>query len=193
MSNIEWGPEIKVNGERPAWLADDDKFNWYGCAYTGTNHQWEGVDSIRLPADHWAYDAIRAGFEPWGGGDSAPEDWDGGKVFVYDDTALDDAYHVRKITNVLCWKADSEPYVRIVGYRKRAQPKPDADTVTIPRMTEAEALDMWHESDEVADDRFVSMLEELGLIKPEPTKAERIAADTGIDLATVERVLAAAS
>lgn len=182
MSNIEWGPEIEVNGERPAWLGDGDKFNWLGCAYVGTSHHWEGVSSIRLPADHWAYAAISAGFEPWGGGDGAPEDWDGGEV-LYRDGEAD-----RRIKD-LDWYRDStgKQYGQdIIGYRKKSETQ-TADTVTIQRMTKDQCIT-----------RFgrrlpFEVMRDLGLIKPEPTKAERIAADTGIDLETVERVLAAAS
>lgn len=180
MSNIEWGPEIKVNGERPAWLSDGDKFNWCGCAYVGTGHHWEGVSSIRLPADHWANAAINAGFEPWGGGDSAPEDWDGGEVLRGSG----------KITGAGSNYEWSRPFqcpewAWIIGYRKRTEPQ-TGDTVTIQRLPESEWDAMYR------DYGTIEVLRSLGLIKPEPTKAERVAADTGIDLATVERVLAAA-
>lgn len=182
MSNIEWGPEIKVNGERPAWLGDGDKFNWCGCAYVGTGHHWEGVSSIRLPADHWANAAINAGFEPWGGGDSAPEDWDGGEVL----------WKTGKVDGAGQWQHKPEwlefGYV-IIGYRKRTEPQA-GDTVTIQRMSQEEWAELVRSQ---PDGGAFSAVKALGIIKPEPTKAERIAADTGIDLATVERVLAAAS
>lgn len=182
MTNIKWGPEIKVNGERPAWLGDGDKFNWCGCTYVGISHLWEGVSSIRLPADHWAYAAIKAGFEPWGGGDSAPEDWTGNVSDVLEGDGTPCPANEQPRWEWLFGGTAGDA----IGYRKRTEPQA-GDTVTIQRLPESEWDAMYR------DYGTIEVLRSLGLIKPEPTKAERIAADTGIDLATVERVLAAAS
>lgn len=53
--SIVWGPEIQVNGKRPEWLTDQDTFAWYGSSYRGKSHDWDGVGTIRLPADHPHY------------------------------------------------------------------------------------------------------------------------------------------
>ena len=124
--------------------------------------------------------AIKAGFEPWGGGDSAPEDWDGGEVLFRNNLT---GRPVRP------WNGRGFSH-DIIGYRKRTKPQPDADTVTIQRMSQEEWAELVRSQ---PDGGAFSAVKALGIIKPEPTKAERIAADTGIDLATVERVLAAAS
>ena len=101
----EYGPEIQVDGKRPAWLGDDDfpsvewidppkwlgtpenPCSWYQSAIM-MEKNWPCVRSIRLPASHWAYQAIEQGFEPWAGGEKAPDDWYGcnalrrnGKIF----------------------------------------------------------------------------------------------------------------
>lgn len=63
MSKIEWGPEIKTDGERPEWLGDDVEcmVGWAGESCTGPYpsdciHGWDrSVVSIRLPADHPYY------------------------------------------------------------------------------------------------------------------------------------------
>ena len=193
MSNIEWGPEIKVNGERPAWLGDGDLCTIgmsdapSGEPYPADHWAWSVITAIRLPSSHWAYIAINAGFEPWGGGDSAPEDWDGGEV-------LKRAGYVclTKDPKGPDWQRgyagnlDDMADLDIIGYRKKSEPQA-GDTVTIQRLPEAEWDAMYR------DYGTIEVLRSLGLIKPELTKAERIAAGTGIDLVTVERVLAAAS
>lgn len=86
---MEWGPEIEVNGVRPAWLSDDDRVrdvdpgkHTNGQVRPATGWGWYGIKSFQLPADHWAYQAIQKGFEPWPGGDTAPTDWDGGEVLL---------------------------------------------------------------------------------------------------------------
>mgnify|MGYP000668013901 CR=1 FL=1 len=77
--NVEYGPEIAVDG-MPDWLGEDEKVigrwgedTWYSGGPTWKKcYASSGViTAIRLPADHWAYKAIDAGFIPWGGGDAA--------------------------------------------------------------------------------------------------------------------------
>lgn len=87
MEKIVWGEAIEVNGKKPEWLGDDQKIvPTMASAVThgersAEQHEWGGsvingpTVSIKLPADHFAYTAIAQGFTPWGGGESAPEDW----------------------------------------------------------------------------------------------------------------------
>lgn len=133
----EWGPEIEVNGVRPEWL--DSNFLYrpasgvtrcYGpvCGYSG----WAHVGAIRLPADHWAYTAINAGFVPWAGGESAPDDWDGDKEGVlYRDGKTIGRFPYN-------WR-NSNDGPDIIGYRKRADTaEDDGDYVRVKRMTARE-------------------------------------------------------
>lgn len=102
MYHIIWGDPIEagsvgypVRGEKPAWLASDepiaamgDHHTWYKSARIGIGPEfdiaWLQIVAFKLPADHWAYEPIAAGFTPWAGGESckAPDDWDGGEVMV---------------------------------------------------------------------------------------------------------------
>lgn len=133
----QWGAEIAVNGVRPAWLGDGIRIKW-SHAFGGSETyaellQWSPsggtrVNTIRLPADHFAYKALAAGFEPWGGGDKAPEDWDGKEVLLRNGCTFPDAR--------LDWRHIGSP-VDIIGYRKRtdaAQPTPDRDPALWDRM-----------------------------------------------------------
>ena len=59
---MEFGPEIKVDGVRPGWLEDDDHIhkpkNFNGHEYeveTAAGTGWSVVKSIRLPANHPHY------------------------------------------------------------------------------------------------------------------------------------------
>jgi len=62
---VEWGPEIKVQGKRPEWLGDDEEFGWKGVndEWTAFNDwtanelmlRWNEVSFIRLHANHSHY------------------------------------------------------------------------------------------------------------------------------------------
>lgn len=189
---MEFGREIAVNGARPDWLADDVSLrlrecggDFYDDVFEARAVDWHSeLEAVRLPVDHFAYKALDAGFQPWGGGDAAPADWD------QEAPLLRNGFkgHVRS------WKHDvndhSELY-DVIGYRKRAEPKslhdmypehcwhlPPADTVTIARMTEAEALCRF-----VMPPRkcMLDMLRSLGLIREE-TLAERFTRETGFEV-----------
>lgn len=118
--NETWGAPIKVDGKRPVWLKDDDKCEptWLEDGHYGNLVEaeyvagWENVTSIRLPADHWAYTAINAGFEPWAGGDAAPDDWDGNKVLLRKE---------EEYTNPDSWVWDFYKETDIIGYKKRTE------------------------------------------------------------------------
>lgn len=58
---IEWGPEIEVDGVRPDWLKDDDiamygqSGDWLKYPTDPVGYLWDQITHIRLPADHWYY------------------------------------------------------------------------------------------------------------------------------------------
>lgn len=67
-SPVEWGPEIRVDGKRPEWLAYGDKIDipahsgnkWYsegtgGLGVSPGGVFWDNVHKFRLPADHSHY------------------------------------------------------------------------------------------------------------------------------------------
>ncbi len=78
---INWGPEIAVEGKRPEWLGDDVKLMWLPGGYVAVSHElkWseatggaEDVNAIRLPADHPHY-ATETGSTAPSGGEAGPE------------------------------------------------------------------------------------------------------------------------
>lgn len=142
MTNITWGPEIAVDGVKPAWLADDDVCAvltdgaWYGLEQGSTfaARYWtwvSAVTAIRLLANHWAYPIIEKGFWPWAGGDKAPDDWDGGEVLLREGYLCPGG----QITH---WNHDDSVSVdaQIIGYRRRT----DAPVETSELATLSDAL-----------------------------------------------------
>lgn len=204
MSDIVWGDPIEVNGVRPDWLKDGDRVDWcwkqdrWEAAFDQSNYPtgttadrlgWEnGVHSIRLPASHPYYTVQRynaehgTSFVYWPGGDNAPDDWDGGGILNGDGEAYN-GFHGYD----WCYRGAT----KIIGYTRRTEPQPevdDGDYVLVRRMTEEEfGTEMWHRLS------GQSMLIYLGIIKPEPTEAERIAAKTGLTPEQVQAVLDAQS
>lgn len=124
MTDIVWGDPIEVNGVRPDWLRDGDKVNpaWH-CDGEISEYGYEVKDNrkivrveklahIRLPATHAYYTATSRGFTYWPGGDSAPQDWDGGEVLLESGEIGDG--------NVWDHHPSRSP-TRIIGYRKRVE------------------------------------------------------------------------
>jgi len=204
----DWGPEIPiVDGVRPVWLGDRDSVLWAkGCVRfrhraAAADLQWgpfygmplgPSVDAIKLPRTHWSYLPLSRGFEPWAGGDEAPGDWDGGEVLFREGRLSS--------KQVWTWRHIGSQ-TDIIGYRRRGEvaviPVPDPDIVTIKRMTEAEARDMAKGlflasgPDAQVCNYSIAVMQHLGLIRPGPTRAQRIATETGLAVADVERVIAA--
>lgn len=124
----ELGPEISVDG-MPSWLGSDElvkprwgKDGWY--PYTTPANcvaSPERVTAILLRVDHWAYAVIAKGFEPWAGGDSAPDDWDGGDVLLRRG-ACGDGIRWHNVG------VDDD----IIGYRKRMEPQQQDATPARP-------------------------------------------------------------
>lgn len=128
MTDIVWGEPIEVSGVRPEWLEGQFSYRaasgvtrWYGpvVGYSG----WNTVGAIRLPATHDYYKAISRGFTYWPGGESAPEDWDGGLTLMSDGRIC--AGHI--------WRHNE--FDDIIGYRKRTeQPAPAIAPELVERM-----------------------------------------------------------
>lgn len=99
MTDIVWGAEIAIDGKRPDWLKDSDRIivgwhdsgksvedGWTPMALDQSvcDRTWGLVKSLQLPADHDYYQATDAGYKYWPGGETAPDDWDMGKVLLRD-------------------------------------------------------------------------------------------------------------
>lgn len=195
--NVEYGPEIAVDG-MPDWLGEDEKVigRWGEDTWYSSGPTWkkfyaspEAITAIRLPADHWAYKAIDAGFIPWGGGDAAPEGvtdvlFRGGGPCATSGTGL-------RWTHI-GWEGDIIGYKRgagtdaaideirtgdLPGFETVGELMDDLnDRVTIAKMTEAEAVALWNtylDRDTTAREDIIDMLRSLGLIKSEPTLVEK--------------------
>lgn len=155
----ELGSEISVDG-MPSWLGGDekvkprwDKDNWYpdislACCVASP----ESVTAIRLRADHPYYLATSKGFTYWPGGESAPDDWDGGEVLLR---------HRGRYAGCAAWIGDGIRWHHvgigddIIGYRKRMEPQQQDATPTRP-------------SDELVE-RMVDVLQSLtvsGYVNP---------------------------
>jgi hypothetical protein len=176
---MTYGPEIPVNGVRPAWLGDDDLTihkradNGYEQSILVSAVMWGNTAAIRLPADHPASRALNAGFEPWSGGDAAPADWDGGEVLLRNGSlVIPYGAGVPRLSAL--WQRDDDGD-DIIGYRKRTAATPPADTVTIARMSEAEAREMLTYD----ADTIIQTMRDWGYLRPE-TRPERFTRETGI-------------
>lgn len=189
----DWGPEIPiVDGVRPAWLGGDEtiqgRYDWVTLTCEAWRFNWQQVIAIRLPRTHWAYLPLSRGFTPWAGGDEAPGDWDGQNVMI-------GAGH-ESAGRIFDWSKVGNAG-DIIGYRRRGKVPADLqgregpDTVTIKRMTEEEARMIFAELPPRFNDDVFGWMRINGLIRPTPTPAERIATETGIAVADVERVIAA--
>lgn len=179
---MEYGPEIKRGSDawpetdvRPVWLADDDKVRvvagWQINQQRAAKVVWSQCNSFRLPADHWSYKAIVAGFTPCNG---KPNDWDGGVIFTCY-PGCDGREIVPPIRDEM-WSANDPYYAPVRGYHRKSTKQ----TVTIEMRTEDEWLD-WtaargaqrHSRGSI---RFMELVRDLGLVTS-PTPLERFMAD----------------
>ena len=197
MSDIVWGEPIEVNGVRPSWLRDEEECKWgssfkcLGAVERANESAWRVINYIRLPASHPYYTVQRynaehgTSFVYWSGGDDAPADWDGG-------ASLDAQCRIiLPYVDSLNWNAvtPDTPYdgkLNIIGYTRRAEPSSatdDSDYVRVKRMTESEWSELW------IDTECRELGSYLGVIKPEPSEADRIAAKTGLTPEQVQAVL----
>lgn len=200
---IKWGDPIECNGVRPDWLRGRQPLS----VDTGLDRGWlyEDVSDyaadapvedwcwshkpcilrFKLPADHPAYVALARGFTPWSGGESAPDDWDGGEV-------LSRGAGIFKHAEGMDWRyahtGNGPVRGDIIGYRKRVEygavhadgsrsgGQPPSRFVNPPNLTEAEVRDLVGGHD--AAHRMVEALRERGQLRPE-TVAERFTRETG--------------
>lgn len=194
--NVEFGPEIAVDG-MPDWLGEDEKIHcqwfgdyWYPHGPVEAEHcTHTKMTAIRLPADHWAYKAIDAGFIPWGGGDAAPEGVT--DVLLRDGSPCATSGTGLRWTHI-GWEGDIIGYKRgagtdaaideirtgdLPGFETVGELMDDLnDRVTIAKMTEAEAVALWNtylDRGTTAREDIIDMLRSLGLIKSEPTLVEK--------------------
>ena len=88
---------------------------------------------------------------------------------------------------MLFWGEDAD--TTIIGWNPPRQPAtPDTETVTLRKMSEAEALDWLHKNTSGEEYPRMLVLRQLGLIRT-PTRAETIAAKSGVAADVVEQVL----
>lgn len=192
---MEYGPEIKRGSDawpetdvRPIWLADGDNVRvvagWQINQQRAAEVVWSQYNSFRLPADHWSYKAIVAGFTPCNG---KPNDWDGGVIFTCY-PGCDGREIVPPIRDEM-WSANDPYYAPVRGYHRKSTKQ----TVTIEMRTEAEWLD-WtaargaqrHSRGSI---RFMELVRDLGLVTP-PTPLEKFMAEhPDADRRTAELVL----
>lgn len=144
--------------------------------------EFRGRTPLLPPADHIAYqvldhnEAHGTSFVPWYGGDSAPEDWDGGLVLWREGRSSLGAANWRvgqgtdspKGSDIIGYtvlvdvtKAPTDEHQKDLLLMNERQ-----DTVTIRRMTEADHKRLYPHLD-------LNTLKDLRLIKPEPTREER--------------------
>lgn len=131
MTDIEWGAEIAVDGVRPGWLRDEDRVSAWnairrriGLGDGPDGYCWDEVRGIVLPANHPYYLATSRGFTYWPGGESAPEDWDGGEVLCANGNTWDGKVN---------WTPGL--YSSPIGYRKRTEhPAPAIAPELVERM-----------------------------------------------------------
>lgn len=129
MTTPTFGPPIPCEGKRPAWLTfgttikakvlgECDTSRWVeGSEALDAPWYWGDIGEICLPADHWAYEPISRGFEPWAGGAEAPGDWDGGEVL----------YRNQVIGAWPCVWEHGENGGDIIGYKRLAKPASPAE------------------------------------------------------------------
>lgn len=161
---MQLGPEIKIDGKRPEWLKDDEEIMvaWgdvKGGPYPAECVSWGYSTAIRLPADHPYYLATSKGFTYWPGGESAPDDWDGGEVLFRHGSP-----EVSPTSWSHPWNGENGTGVTdydVIGYRRKA----NADAAPIKKITRTEAYE---------DGLDIPTLEKLGLLKEE-TLLERFA------------------
>lgn len=194
---MEWGNKIAVNGVRPDWLRDDETVwpsensrKWSSPFRVSVILGWEAsISSVRLPADHPYYTVQRyneqhgTSFVYWPGGDAAPADFDGTMVLNGEGETYD-GFHGYD------WSYRGP--TKIIGYTRRSEPR--RDTVAVERRTAGEWVALIGASLAPGEAQGVlRALLYLQVVKPEPTEAERIAAETGVPVETVQRVLDARS
>lgn len=174
---MKFGPEIATEKVRPAWLLDTDTIqfcvggDWADkpAGYPADN-RWSYyiISAIRLPDDHPYYLATSKGFTYWPGGESAPDDWDGGYVLLRN--GYSEGY------GLIWYHYQSE--ADIIGYRRKAAP--NAETIA--------AIDEIQAGDLASFDAIADLMDDLNdQVKiAKVTRAE--AYEDGLDIPTLEKL-----
>src|SRR3546814_4404663 len=131
-TKITWGPAIPTPNVRPSWLLDTETVvdiktnNGCRCSDGGAGAppyqwSWKVIKAIRLPADHAYYLATDKGFTYGPGGESAPEDYDGGEIIYRSGS-------VQPSARFLSWehtpgRTRLDPEYAIIGYQPQADRK----------------------------------------------------------------------
>ena len=144
---IQWGEPIEVAGVRPTWLRDGEQIaclnradDWVGprTVFPSNDHVWSWMKAFKLLSHHPYYTATAKGFTYWPGGDSAPDDWDGGDVLLGNGAVVSCVLHPK-----YQWKDAHEKYSHIIGYHKREdQPQPTVMPWALGRAGEVAAESM---------------------------------------------------
>lgn len=200
----DWGREIRVDGVRPAWLTDDSPVSWrhFGSSEWTTSTanalSWAGskycrpVSYVRLPADHWAYRALDAGFEPWAGGDNAPDDWEYATPVLLSDGM-----------EVLCTSRGSagwrrgDSFADIIGYRRKSEPTLRTSDEALRRMealvrrmaSEATSAGDGQEFEAASAADYVEAREIVKLLPEPPVDPDKQAAQDIVDVSIANGML----
>jgi len=213
---MDWGSEIQVDGKRPVWFdaKSDVSYcrggnDWYGGDHRagsgmwterdilGNRDGWNSVTAIRLPATSPVYTALEAGFVLNPGHSKAPPaDWDGSPV-------LNRGGYKFYLAAGLDWRiphASNGPSSGdIIGYKRKAEAvefqgsKTVTTMMTVKMVTETELFALLDGKGDPVNPNYAAgyrdAYRDLKLVLP-PTRAETIAAATGVTIADVEKVLA---
>lgn len=167
----EWGEPIEVDGVRPDWLRDDVMVKdcdpgkaTHNVVRVAMHWDWQKVKAIRLPASHPHYHkpTLPEGFKPWHGGDTAPDDWDGGDVLRRGDPA----YRIRPCSWLApyednqrwTWENGHLAFADIIGYRPKAEPEEEPTALceaTVRAVADRIEMLGWPRAAEYARDHFL--------------------------------------
>jgi hypothetical protein len=205
---IEWGAEIR-KGTGPWWRDDEDRPGWLTGVVTcrlrtsewitwepetpvNPAEKWawvhadgsQNITAFKLEETHPAYRAIAHNMRPWSGGESAPNDWDGG------DTLRANGEMCCTAAESMGWQTEPDsvfrggPGRRVVGYTPTTAPNvPDALVQRMVRLVRDVAEGPLF-STHVTTARAI-----LAELEP-PTLAQRLATKHGVSVETVEAILA---
>jgi hypothetical protein len=143
---VVWGEPIEAKtvgypeqNVAPAWIVKGEPMRyapsfplgeWFDMPWNGYGFSLVGC-AFRLPADHWAYTPIAAGYTPIAaGGESAPDDWDDTRPVI-----STTGYEGAASRTAPGWDGRASP--RIIGYHR----KPTARAVSPEMVFDRETLD----------------------------------------------------
>lgn len=126
---MQWGDKIQHEGEPPFWLARNDVVK-VACAIGGDHMgpaqsaRWDYAPrTFRLNSRHIAYQALAAGFVPWGGDWVPPADWNAGPVLLRNGKTVsvaDDCGPSWRHCKPHRWPFRRDHSSEIIGYRRKS-------------------------------------------------------------------------